>query len=41
LLGNSRALPVLQNAALADNDREVRHSAQFSAEVIRATLRKQ
>jgi HEAT repeats len=40
LIGNARALGALQNSALADGDREVRHSAQFSAEVIRANLRK-
>jgi HEAT repeats len=41
LIGNPRALTALQNAAMADGDREVRHSAQFSAEVIRASLRKE
>jgi hypothetical protein len=41
LIGNPRALATLQNAALADNDREVRHSAQFSAEVIRASMRRE
>jgi HEAT repeats len=41
LIGSPRALAALQNAALADNDREVRHSAQFSAEVIRANLRRE
>jgi HEAT repeats len=40
LIGSARALGALQNSALADNDREVRHSAQFSAEVIRASLRR-
>jgi len=41
LISNVRALSALQNAALADSDREVRHSAQFSAEVIRGNLRKE
>jgi hypothetical protein len=40
LIGNARALNALQNAALADNDRDVRHSAQYAAEVIRASLRR-
>jgi hypothetical protein len=40
LIGSARALTALQNAALADNDREVRHSAQYAAEVIRASLRR-
>jgi HEAT repeats len=40
LIGNPRALAALQNSAMADGDREVRHSSQFSAEVIRASLRK-
>ncbi|HYV37054.1 MAG TPA: HEAT repeat domain-containing protein, partial [Gemmataceae bacterium] len=40
LIGNARALNALQNAAQADGDRDVRRSAQFSAEVIRANLRK-
>ncbi len=32
------ALPAFHSAAQADNDREVRHSAQFAAEGIRANL---
>src|SRR5262249_14194793 len=39
LIGSARALDALQMAALADDDREVRHSAQFAAEVIRSRLR--
>ena len=40
LIGSARGLNALQNAAQADNDRDVRRSAQFAAEVIRANLRK-
>ena len=32
------SLPALQTAAQADDDRDVRHSAQFAAEIIRANL---
>jgi HEAT repeats len=32
------SLPALQRAAQADDDRDVRHSAQFAAESIRSTL---
>jgi hypothetical protein len=39
LIGNARALNALQTAAQADNDRDVRRSAQFSAEIIRANLK--
>jgi hypothetical protein len=39
LIASPRALGALQNAAQVDNDRDVRRSAQFSAEVIRANLR--
>jgi hypothetical protein len=35
LIGSSKALPALQHAALADTDQTVRHSAEFSIEVIR------
>jgi HEAT repeat protein len=38
LIGSPAALPALQRAAQADDDREVRHSAQFAAEVIRTNL---
>lgn len=34
LIGSRQALPVLQRAAQADADRDVRRSAQFAAEVI-------
>jgi HEAT repeat protein len=36
LIGSPKALPALQHAALADNDRDVRHSAQFAIDVIQA-----
>jgi hypothetical protein len=39
LIGSPRSLQALQTAAQVDNDRDVRRSAQFSAEVIRANLR--
>jgi HEAT repeat protein len=38
LIGSRAALPALQRAALQDSDREVRHSASFAADVIRASL---
>jgi HEAT repeat protein len=38
LIGSAKALPALQHAAQADDDRDVRHSAQFAAEVIRSNL---
>jgi hypothetical protein len=38
LIGSPASLAALQRAAQADDDREVRHSAQFAAEVIRANL---
>jgi hypothetical protein len=38
LIGSLDALPALQRAAQADEDREVRHSAQFAAEGIRSSL---
>jgi HEAT repeat protein len=34
LIGSPKALTALQNAALADGDRDVRHSAQFAMDVI-------
>jgi hypothetical protein len=40
LIGAIRSLNALQQAAQADPDRDVRHSAQFAAEVIRSQLRR-
>ena len=37
LIGSSDALPALQRAAQADDNRDVRHSAQFAAEGIRSS----
>ena len=39
LIGSSRSLTSLIYAAQADNDRDVRHSAQFAVEIIRTNLR--
>ena len=39
LIGAPAALTALQRAAQADDDRDVRHSASFAAEVIRSNLR--
>jgi len=39
LIAAQRSLPALIRAAQADNDRDVRHSAQFAVEIIRANLR--
>ena len=39
LIGSPRALNPLIRAAQEDNDRDVRHSAQFAIEVIRTNLR--
>ena len=39
LMGSSQAMRALIYAAQADNDRDVRHSAQFAIEVIRSNLR--
>jgi hypothetical protein len=39
LIGSPSALKALQNAAQGDDDRDVRHSAQFAAESIRANMR--
>ena len=36
LIGSPKGLTVLQRAALADNDYDVRHSAQFAAEVVQS-----
>ncbi len=36
LIGSRRALPALQRAALADSDRDVRHSAQFAMDIVQA-----
>jgi uncharacterized protein (TIGR03000 family) len=41
LIADPRSLPGLIRAAQADDDREVRHSAQFAVEVIRSRLRQQ
>ncbi len=38
LLGSADALDPLQRAALGDDDREVRHSAAYAADVIRSNL---
>ena len=38
LIGDTATLPALQRAAQADDDHDVRHSAQFAAEGIRSTL---
>ncbi len=40
LIGSPRALNALRYAAQADNDRDVRHSAQFSMEVITSQMRR-
>jgi HEAT repeat protein len=40
LIASPSSLNTLQTAAQADDDREVRHSAQFAAEVIRSNLRR-
>jgi HEAT repeat protein len=40
LIASPESLNALQTAAQADDDREVRHSAQFAAEVIRGNLRR-
>jgi hypothetical protein len=39
LIGEANALAALQNAAQADEDRDVRHSASFAADIIRSRLR--
>jgi hypothetical protein len=39
LIASPRSLNALIFAAQADNDREVRHSAQFAVEAIRSNLR--
>jgi hypothetical protein len=39
LIGSPQSLNALQNAAQTDADHDVRHSAQFAAEVIRSNLR--
>lgn len=36
LIGSPKALPALQRAALADPDRDVRHSAQFAADIVQS-----
>jgi HEAT repeat protein len=40
LIASPRSLPALIQAAQADNDRDVRHSAQFAVEIIRANLQR-
>ena len=39
LIGSADSLDALQTAALADDSKEVRQSAQFAAEVIRSRFR--
>jgi HEAT repeat protein len=39
LIGSARALPALQHAAQADNDRDVRNSARFAVDVIQTNGR--
>lgn len=41
LIGDPVALNALQRAAQADDDRDVRHSAAFAAEILRSNLRNQ
>lgn len=36
LMGSPKALPALQHAALADPDRDVRHSAQFAVDIVQS-----
>jgi hypothetical protein len=36
MIGSPKALPALERAAEADGDRDVRHSAQFSVELVQA-----
>jgi hypothetical protein len=36
LIGSPKALPALQHAALADPDRDVRHSAQFAVDIVQS-----
>jgi HEAT repeat protein len=36
LIGSPQAIPALQRAAQADNDRDVRHSAQFAIDVVQS-----
>jgi HEAT repeat protein len=38
VIGSQEALAALQRAAQADEDRDVRRSASFAAEIIRASL---
>lgn len=40
LIASSRSLPALIHAAQADNDRDVRHSAQFAVEIIRSNMQR-
>jgi len=36
LMGSPKGLPALQHAALADPDRDVRHSAQFAVDIVQS-----
>lgn len=36
LIGSPKALPALQHAAVADPDRDVRHSAQFAVDIVQS-----
>jgi HEAT repeat protein len=40
LIASPRSLTPLIHAAQADNDRDVRHSAQFAVEIIRTNLKR-
>ncbi len=40
LIATPKALPALTRAAQADQDRDVRRTAQFSIEIIHANLRR-
>ena len=40
LIGSPRGLTALKYAAQADNDRDVRHSAQFAVEVIQSNMKR-
>jgi HEAT repeat protein len=40
LIGSPKGLTALKYAAQADNDKEVRHSAQFAVEVIHGNMRR-
>jgi hypothetical protein len=40
LIGSATSLPALRHAAEADGDRDVRHSAEFAAEVVQASAKR-